>query len=525
MGVFNKKPSLNSADPLLADLRRGGGGKKPLAAHVAFPTSPQILGELNLGMDPRRNQHGAIALGVVNAKMSKETLPNGRTVRAAIAGEFIGRVDDRGGILIASPREDKGRGFIINNCYSYPFGMVIVDPKGDAASETAAYRAEVLNQPTILLDPFNSASKNVHRYSASYNPLAGGKDLDLNGLVRLAALIAEAIIKPGTGNEEHWADTARSFLEAIVLFVLLDEEYKDRRDLVTVYELVMLGVESGLKDTMLSCNLADGLVAIGAHEFYDKADRERSGVLSTLRKHVKWIGYYPEMAKMLRGGGGGEDVIADLASGPMSVYVCLPASMMRPCSGFLRLVLSMALNVFETSAARRDFQTQANNERCLFLVDEASVLGKMPRLQEAASLMPGMGVLLWSVWQSLGQIRENFGAGAETFIGAAGTHVYMGSRDQETLRYIEQALGSTLVYSPSQRATSLESAVKHGETGVSYSITPHPLMTAAEIARTIHRDDLMGRMLVFLAGIGPVICTRAYYDKHPAIKELARRAR
>lgn len=62
-------------------------------------------------------------------------------------------------------------------------------------------------------------------------------------IVEDAGLIADALVVPGGGNEIHWDETAKNFIEGLILHVATFPDNKDKRDLITVRNLLVQGTE------------------------------------------------------------------------------------------------------------------------------------------------------------------------------------------------------------------------------------------------------------------------------------------
>ena len=60
----------------------------------------------------------------------------------------------------------------------------------------------------------------------------------------------------------------------------------------------------------------------------------------------------------------------------------------------------------------------------LFLVDEAAHIGKMQALEDAVTLMRGMGIRLWLFFQSIEQLKKCFGDNAGTVLDNLATQQY-----------------------------------------------------------------------------------------------------
>lgn len=495
--------------PVFTGIRRGIGGQ-PTAAVQRFPTPNDLAADGSLRFRVP-NEDGKIFLGVIDAEIREKKLPDGRVVRAAMGGHPIGFADDRHLCTVAGNRSGKGRSLIINNLLTYPGSTIVIDPKGDLAAETAAHRAEVLGQRVYLLDPYASAGSEFASFASAFNPLQWIDREDPDAMVVAASLIADALVVTAGESDVHWSEAGKQFLEAAILHVCTAEEFEDKRTLASVHEVVAFLVEDDAFAERMSQNeAAEGAIVMGAMAYYSKSEKERSGVISTLRRHLHFLGY-PKMQRVLAE----SDLdLRSLQREPVTLYLSLPAMMMGSCAGWLRLFVNLALNAFEANQQRREFQVQAGGHRVLLLLDEAAVLGRMERLETAIGQIAGLGVKLWTIWQDLNQPAAIYGRRWESFIGNASVLTFFGNNDQFTLDYIEKRLGQTLVYSPAHRSPTLDAAVKQGELGNSYTLQSHPLMTAPEISRIFDRDDPMLRQLVFLPGIGPVILQRAFYDQH-----------
>lgn len=510
-----KKENAGELPAVFTGLRRGTG-VAPSAAVRRFPAPEQIAGNPALRFD-WPNSDGKIFLGLANADVRQVELPDGRRASVATGGDLVGLADDRHLCTVAGNRAGKGRSLLINNLLTYPGSVLVIDPKGDLAVETANHREEVLGQKVFVLDPFSAATGIKGELRVSFNPLQWIDPSDVDGMIMAASLIADALVVVSSERDPHWAETAKQFLEAVILHVCTAPEYEGRRTLKTVNQIVMVDVESDeFAKRMGSSEAANGAVVMGAIGYYSKSEKERSGVISTLRRHVHFL-KYGQMQEVLDNG---PFDLGILQREPTTLYLSLPAMHMGNCAGWLRLFVNLALNAFEANEKRREFQHQRGGHRVLMILDEANVLGHMQRLEAAIGQIAGLGVKLWTIWQDLGQAAATYGKRWESFLGNASAQIYFGNTDQFTLDYIERRLGSTLVYSPSHHAPTLDAAKHHGESGRSFSVQSHPLMTAAEIAEFFDRDDPMLRELVFLPRIGPVILQRAYYDQHEFFQRI-----
>jgi len=198
----------------------------PLAA---FMTRDAIRASRQLAAGPDK-----LFLGVIDAEMSRR----GGEVHA-LDGHAVGIGDDRHAMTIAGSRAGKGRSVVNPTLLSYQGSVLATDPKGELASITARHRATRLNQAVVVLDPFHVVRGGAARFRAGFNPMAILSD-DSPTLIEDAGLIADAlVVREESGSKDpHWDESARGFIEAVILHVATAPEHAHRRHLATVRDLI-----------------------------------------------------------------------------------------------------------------------------------------------------------------------------------------------------------------------------------------------------------------------------------------------
>lgn len=451
---------------------------------------------------------------------------SGGTVRgAAVAGGTpLGVLDDRHMMTVAGSRAGKGRGVIVPNMLLYPGSVLATDPKGELAAITARHRAQKLKQAVHILDPFGITPARLRHLRASFNPLAGlaaGAARNAPGIVGDAAMIADALVVAG-GKDPHWDESARAFIEGLLLHVATWPAYEGRRHLVTVRRLLARGAEGKDADTfapvrsmrlleaeMRGNGAAFGIVQSAAADFFDRPDNERDSVLSTARRHLKFLDL-PELAGVLETH---DFELADLKRKGVTVYLCLPARHMDTCSRWLRLFVNLTLQAMESTPGRPA-------RPVLFCLDEFHILGPMRQIETAAAQIAGFGVKLWPVLQDLGQLKALYGERWETFMGNAGVLQFFGNNDLTTLEWISKRLGKTSIRTRRDSPVTSEQQRK-GATGESWATEVHDLLTPEEIARFFSATDSELRQLAILPGLHPLVLRRAWYDTHEIFRGMA----
>lgn len=437
-----------------------------------------------------------------------------------LEGHLLGVGDDRHVVLCAGSRAGKGRSMIIPNLIEYKGSVLAIDPKAELASITAKRRAEGLHQRVLVLDPFGKASGATNKYKTAYNPMTllhrGSR-----WIIEDAGLIADALIVP-SGGDSHWDDSARNFLEGVILHVASSTLYPDdQKNLITVRDLIsgryqqkrgkgsLDFLKKEMEENAKECEAQDEDLAAAlessSSDFFDKPENERGSVLSTLRRHTKFLDY-KAMREVLSGHGFD---LSELKTAPngTTIYLCLPAGRMSTCNRWFRLFVNLALEALEREESKPDIPV-------LLCLDEFPVLGHMRQIEVAAGQIAGFGVKLLTVIQDLAQLKAIYSDRWETFMGNAGVLIFFGNNDVTTLEFIQKRLDKTTV-TVSRKNEVTAQAITKGGSGVSWSNETHFLITIEEASRIFGRSDEFKRQLVIHAGKKPIIMKRLHYDAHP----------
>ena len=453
--------------------------------------------------------------------------PGKKILFGALDDRLIGIEDNRHILTMAGSRAGKSV-TVIGNLLCYKGSVLATDPKAELANLTAKRRAK-MGQKVYVLDPFDNASDNIAKYRASYNPMSVLKQGSLT-LIEDASLIADAmVVQPANPRDPHWDESAKNFLEGLMLHVATDPRYEGRRTLVTMRDLIKITLqpEEGddgddpvyiieremLENAVRLCETHEtedvgNAIEGAARGFYDMEAREQANVLSNVRRHTKFLDY-----RAMRQSLSGHDFdLADLKSDPngVTIYLCFPATRIEISNRWLRIFVNQLLDAME----REKTPPPAPVLVCL---DEFPVLGYMRQLETAAGLIASYDVKLWVLIQDWSQGKALYKDRWETFTGNAGVIQAFGNNDLATTEYLSKRLGRTTV----EVTRSSEVAInqrEQGMTGQSTAIELHELMTAEEIARIFARNDPQKRQLILWAGYHPMILQRVeYWDENSPV--------
>lgn len=449
----------------------------------------------------------------------------GKKILVGVLGtKLIGIEDNRHVLTVAGSRAGKSV-TLTTNLLFYEGSVLALDPKAELAAITAQRRA-ALGQKVYVLDPFHYAPERLAALRASYNPLSVLKPGSPT-LIEDANLIADAIVVQGAGSKDpHWDESAKTFIEGVILHVATDPGFKKTRNLLTVRDLINAAMKPDPADEDM-CALERAMLVnavrqqkrsatkdIGAaiegatRDFYERSERERSSVLSTVRRHTKFLDY-----RALRGVLAGDDFdLRDLKRDPqgVTIYLCFPATRIEMASRWLRIFINQLLDAME----REKTKPAAPVLVCL---DEFPVLGYMRQLENAAGQIASYDVKLWVLIQDWGQGSALYGERWETFAGNAGVLQFFGNNDVATTDYISRRLGKTRVeVTRSGEVAPEQSAL--GLSGKTASVELHDLLAPEEISRQFARSDRLKRQLIVWAGYHPMIVQRVeYFDENSPV--------
>src|ERR1700691_1742970 len=253
--------------------------------------------------------------------------PGGKILIGALGPKLVGIEDNRHVLTVAGSRAGKSV-TLINNLLFYRGSVLATDPKAELANITAARRA-ALGQKVHVLDPFDNTSPDIAHLRKSYNPLAVLK-LESPTIIEDAGLIADAlVVRTGNEKDPHWDESAKNFIEGVILHVATEPRYAGRRNLLTVRDLIrtaltqepaalvgededplhLLEKEMLQSAARLTKNSATedlgGALEGAARDFYLKGSNERggqdgAGVLRLVVRDTKFLDY-TAMRRVLAG--------------------------------------------------------------------------------------------------------------------------------------------------------------------------------------------------------------------------------
>lgn len=330
-------------------------------------------------------------------------------------------------ITIAPTGAGKGRSVIIPNLLTYPGPIVVTDPKGENYAVTAEAR-RIMGHAVMRLDPFHVTGPD----SDSLNPLELFSLAD-SEIETDAQMLADLLSLRKSFND-FWENSAFGLLSGIIGYVAaIGKEKPGER---TFTKLI-----TTLNSDDVVYNLAVLLDTIGKQipkmaymeisSFLQKADKERSGVLSTTTAYLKAL----MSANVLKSLDESSISLTDIIEGkPLSIYLIIPPAKLKSHFTLLRLWIGTILHCITSRRVIPEHKT-------LFILDECAQLGTFSALETAITLCRGYGLQVWTFWQDLSQIRSLYPTGWPTMINNCGAVQIFGAKNSSVSSEAAKLLG------------------------------------------------------------------------------------
>ncbi len=344
-------------------------------------------------------------------------------------------------LVIAPPRSGKGVGFVQANLIGYQGSMVVTDPKGENAAISHLHRKGSLGHNVVVLDP----TKKLASYGIEppvpthrFNPLSVFQNSNYVDVVDDIERIADALLVAKEGErEQHWRDGARSYLKALLTYLVFFMPV-EQQNLVVLARLAN-GLETPIDDVFLALThnphpnhvMQDVIARSGA--WWDKVNpKERASFVSVALRSLSWLNspvWHEHLATS-------DFHPYDLKAGKTTVYVVCPFDKLEDYSPWFRLVLSSCIVAVLRAPNRSSIPT-------LFMLDEyAATIGRLAALEHSIPYIEGVGGRLAMVFQYLSQMKKLWPSDEHHGIFAsAGAHVFFNVGDQLTSEYVSNYIG------------------------------------------------------------------------------------
>lgn len=380
-------------------------------------------------------------------------------------------------MTIARTGGGKGVSALVPNLLTYLGSCVVTDPKGELFRLTADVRRR-MGHRIVRLDPFGLCGPG----SDTFNPMGWIDPGDPAFLDLCRDLANMLVLRLGTEPEPHWNDSAEMILACFLAYIIACEDDASLRHLQVLRSIVSSRTRYGkaIAEMQRDTEACHGVISRLGHLLTWFQDEELGSVMTTVQRHTEFLDSPAVAANTLESSFDPRT----LRTSRVTVYLVLPHDFLATLAPLMRMWIGTILRAVTRGGA---------DERnpVLFFIDEAAHLGKINALEQAVTLMRGMGVRIWFFFQSLNQLKDCYGDKAATILDNIGTQQYFAINSYETAEALSKRIGDATIFSEqlnvSTGHTRPDGPSERGPQPGSYSTSRN--LTTSEIARRILKPE------------------------------------
>ncbi|MBN67280.1 MAG: type IV secretion system protein VirD4 [Rickettsiales bacterium] len=392
-------------------------------------------------------------------------------------------------LLFAPTGSGKGVGFVIPNLLFWEESVVCHDIKMENYELTSGYRNKKFNQDCFVWNPADP-----NGISHCYNPLDWLSEKP-GQLVDDCQKICNLVLP----EQEFWQNEARSLLLGVMLYLTavpekptsFGEIVRTMRSDDVVYNLaVVLDTIGGKIHPVSYMNIA---------AFLQKADKERSGVTSTLNSGLElWANPLIDTTTA-----SSDFDLQTLKKRRQTVYCGVTPDNLQRLEPLLKVFYQQATD-FLTRHMPRDDEPHG----VLFMMDEFPSLGEMPQFQVGIAYFRGYRVKLFIIVQDTQQLKGIYEeAGMNSFLSNSYYRVTFSANNIETANMISQLVGNKTVAQESHNKPKFLDFNPASRT-IHASETQRALLLPQEVIQ-LPRDE----EIILVESFAPIKCKKIFYFK------------
>ncbi|OUO24064.1 type IV secretory system conjugative DNA transfer family protein [Bacteroides sp. An322] len=375
-------------------------------------------------------------------------------------------------LTVASVGSGKGVGVVIPNLLRHQGSTVVLDPKGENLITTARKRSQMGNQ-VFYYDPWDVIGFYDKKFSrrvvpeaikAQINPLdfllPNSPDLEDH-----ARMLASSLILRTDQNGAFFYNGAENLIARLIIYICTVIPVGDEdRNMLYLRDLLNLPPKYLLEKILMpSYNDLKTKRQTPHPMFCDLIDWLHTNIASKARSFNDIYSFALQATEFLSSPRVGESLarsninICELKISPMSLYLVLDMDKILFVGENYKPLVRLIITTCMLGAS---VKTNAKH-KLLFMLDEIAQLGNLQYLPNLMSIYRSKGVVVWTIWQNLEQIRSNYEKDWESMIGNCDVQQYFGVNDQSTAEVVSKAAGNTTVFKETYTTTQGES---RGET-------------------------------------------------------------
>jgi len=397
--------------------------------------------------------------------------------------------DDYQHVLLFAPTgSGKGVGFVIPNLLFWDQSVVCHDIKMENHDLTSGYRKKI-GQEVYLWNPADPDG-----ISHCYNPLDWISEKP-GQMVDDVQKICNLILP----EQEFWQNEARSLMLGVILYLCavpektnsFGEVVRTMRSDDVVYNLAVVLDTIGKRiHPVAYMNIA---------AFLQKADKERSGVISTLNSGLElWANPLID-ATTARS----DFDMQTLKKKKMTVYCGVTPDNLKRLEPLLKVFYQQATDFLTRNMPKKD-----EPYGVMFMMDEFPSLGEMPQFQVGIAYFRGYRVKLFLIVQDTQQLKGIYEeAGMNSFLSNCYYRITFAANNMETANLISQLIGNRTAQQASHNRPKFLD-LNPGARTVNTSEVQRALLLPQEVI-TLPRDQ----QIILIESFAPIKTKKIFYFK------------
>jgi len=392
-------------------------------------------------------------------------------------------------LLFAPTGSGKGVGFVIPNLLFWEHSVVVHDIKLENYDLTSGWRAS-RGQECYVWEPANPDG-----ISHCYNPIdwvSAKPGQMVDDVQKIANLILP--------KQDFWENEARSLFLGVVLYLLADpsktksfgEVVRTMRNDDVIYNFAVV------MDTMGDQIHPVAYMNIAA--FLQKADKERSGVISTLNSSLElWANPLIDATTAKS-----DFNVLEFKKKKTSVYVGLTPDNINRLQKLMQIFYQQATEFL----SRKVPDVKDEPYGVMFLVDEFPTLGKMEQFKSGIAYFRGYRVRLFLIVQDTQQLKGTYeDAGMNSFLSNSTYRITFAANNYETANLISQLCGNKTVEQESfSRPKFLPVNLSANNQSVNVAMASRALLLPQEVI-LLPRDE----QIVLIESFPPIRSKKIFY--------------
>jgi len=391
----------------------------------------------------------------------------------------------------------KGVGIVIPNLLHWPDSVIVHDVKGENFRLTSGFRA-MHGQKVFFLNPGDPQGL-THRYNP-FQFVSENPGLRIDDIQKIAHYLI-----PQHG---FWENEARTLFLGLSLF-LLDQPGRT----VSMGQVLCTLRENNFYE-MISMELVnqrekiDPVAFMALNAFIQKAEKERSAVLSTLNAALElWANPLIDAATSAS-----DFDLRQLKKERISIYVGVSPNNLHRLRPLLQIFYQQATDIL----TEKEPDLKKEPYGVLFLMDEFASLGRMTHFEQASAYFRGYRVRFMMIIQDLPQLERHYErAGLHSFLGMSKVKVTFTADNYETAEVISKSLGTFGADTQSNsKSRKMGLSLNSGSRSESHSKMARALLLPQEVLQLPPDDEI-----ILIEAVPPIRAKKIRYFEQPVFQK------